>query len=33
LKTETLENVLQEEKKSHQGALTRCKELEEQLQT
>ncbi|KAG6776556.1 hypothetical protein POTOM_020074 [Populus tomentosa] len=33
LKTETLENELQEEKKSHQGALTRCKELEEQLQS
>ncbi|KAF9683123.1 hypothetical protein SADUNF_Sadunf05G0179400 [Salix dunnii] len=33
LKTETLENELQEEKKSHQGALTRCKELEEQVQT
>ncbi|KAL9395065.1 hypothetical protein Peur_014350 [Populus x canadensis] len=33
LKTETLENVLQEEKKSHQGALSRCMELEEQLQT
>ncbi|KAJ6681060.1 hypothetical protein OIU74_019522 [Salix koriyanagi] len=33
LKTETLENELLEEKNSHQGALTRCKELEEQLQT
>ncbi|CAK7346232.1 unnamed protein product [Dovyalis caffra] len=33
VKTENLEIELQEEKKSHQGALTRCKELEEQLQT
>ncbi|KAJ7005516.1 hypothetical protein NC653_004974 [Populus alba x Populus x berolinensis] len=29
----TLESELQEEKTSHQDALTRCKELEEQLQT
>jgi hypothetical protein len=33
VKTETLESELQEEKTSHQDALTRCKELEEQLQT
>ncbi|KAJ6731037.1 FILAMENT-LIKE PLANT PROTEIN 4 [Salix viminalis] len=33
VKTETLENELQEGKRSHQDALTRCKELEEQLQT
>lgn len=31
-KTETLETELQEEKRSHQDALTRCKELQEQLQ-
>ncbi|XP_011028982.1 PREDICTED: filament-like plant protein 4 [Populus euphratica] len=33
VKTETLESELQGEKTSHQDALTRCKELEEQLQT
>jgi len=32
VKTETLENSLQEEKKSHQHSLARCEELQEQLQ-
>ncbi|XWS20975.1 hypothetical protein CRYUN_Cryun30bG0015400 [Craigia yunnanensis] len=32
LKTETLENELQDEKRSHHDALARCKKLEEQLQ-
>uniref|UniRef100_A0A2N9EDR9 Filament-like plant protein 4 n=1 Tax=Fagus sylvatica TaxID=28930 RepID=A0A2N9EDR9_FAGSY len=31
-KTETLENELQEEKKSHQDALARCEQLQDQLQ-
>uniref|UniRef100_A0A2P2JR32 Uncharacterized protein MANES_18G015200 n=1 Tax=Rhizophora mucronata TaxID=61149 RepID=A0A2P2JR32_RHIMU len=31
-KAESLENELQDEKRSHQDALTRCKELQEQLQ-
>jgi chromosome segregation ATPase len=32
VKTETLENAFQEEKKSHQHTLARCEELQEQLQ-
>ncbi|RWR79189.1 filament-like plant protein 4 [Cinnamomum micranthum f. kanehirae] len=31
-KSEMLDNVLQEEKRSHQDALAKCKELEEQIQ-
>lgn len=32
MKTETLENELKDEKRSHEAALAKCKELEEQLQ-
>ncbi|KAI4336796.1 hypothetical protein L6164_015277 [Bauhinia variegata] len=32
VKTETLENELQDEKRGHEETLTKCKELEEQLQ-
>lgn len=32
VKTETMENELDEEKRNHQDALARCKELQEQLQ-
>ncbi|XP_015902959.3 filament-like plant protein 4 isoform X1 [Ziziphus jujuba] len=32
VKTETVENELEEEKRNHQDALARCKELQEQLQ-
>lgn len=32
VKTETLENELQDEKRGHENALAKCKELEEQLQ-
>jgi len=32
MKTETLENELEDEKRAHEAALAKCKELEEQLQ-
>jgi hypothetical protein len=32
MKTESLENELKDEKRSHEAALVKCKELEEQLQ-